>query len=179
MNIHIDPPMNQFQSASVPMQNHRSLNSALKVGHFLLHLLEMTVVMMVGMPILFMLRSLIPASSSYAAAFKSGTILFEFAMAIFMTVPMVAWMIGRGHGWRHSAEMGFAMFSPVALVILLRLLGADTYLPWLSQASHLGMFLGMLIAMLYRRDHYTGRANHSAHAAHQPESTERKMENVS
>ncbi len=148
------------------MPDHQILNSASKVGHFLLHLLEMLVAMMIGMPILFMVRNLIPASSSYAAAFKSGTILSGLAMAIFMTVPMVTWMIVRGHGWRHSAEMGFAMFAPVAVVVGLRLLGADTYLPWLRNASHLGMFLGMLIAMLYRRDHYTGTTSHSAHTAH-------------
>ncbi len=164
MNIQIGEPMDQIKPARLPMQGHQMLASASKVGHFLLHLLEMSVAMMVGMPILFMLRNLIPATSSYAAAFKSGTILSELAMAIFMTVPMVVWMIVRGHGWRHSAEMGFAMFAPVAVVLVLRLMGVDDYLPWLRNAGHLGMFLGMLIAMLYRRDHYTGASSHSMHA---------------
>ncbi len=166
MNVQFDNPMDQINPTTMPTQVRPVLNSVFKVGRFILHFLEMTAAMMVGMPILSMLRNLIPATSSYAAAFKSGTILSELAMAIAMTVPMVAWMIVRRHGWRHSAEMGFAMFGPVAAVVLLRLLGADAYLPWLPNASHPAMFLGMIVAMLYRRDHYTGSASHSAHATH-------------
>ena len=166
MSIESKTTMDFINTASIQVPDHQIRNSALKVGRFVLHFLEMTLAMMVGMPILFMLRNLIPASSSYVAAFKSGTILYDLTMAVFMTVPMLVWMIVRRHGWRHSAEMGFAMFAPVAVVIVLRLLGADAYLPWLSKASHLGMFLGMMIAMLYRREHFTGTAGHSAHTAH-------------
>jgi hypothetical protein len=165
MTTEMNTTMDHIHTDSIQMQDHRIRNFASQVGHFSLHFLEMLLAMMVGMPILFMLRSLIPASSNYAAAFQSGTIGYGFAMTVFMTVPMVAWMIVRGHGWRHSAEMGFAMFMPVAVVIVLRLLGADAYLPWLRNASHLGMFLGMLVAMLYRHDHYTGKTDHAAHAA--------------
>ncbi len=141
-------------------------DSALKAGRFILHFLEMTLAMMVGMPILFMARNLVPASSSYAAALKSGTIPFDLVMTVFMAVPMVAWMIVRRHGWRHSLEMAIGMCAPVAAIAVLRLLGAEAYLPWLPKASHLAMFLGMLAAMLYRHDHFTGRAGHSAHATH-------------
>jgi hypothetical protein len=163
-------PMNQVENTAAPStQAHedRIRTSAWKVGRFTLHFLEMMVAMMVGMPFFFMLRNLIPASSIYAAAFVRGTNLYDLAMGVVMTVPMVIWMIVRGHGWRHSAEMAFAMFAPVAASVMLRLLvGADTYQPWLRQAGYWGMFLGMLIAMLYRRDHYTGKAGHSAHATH-------------
>ncbi len=166
MNIQIDNPLDQINPVSIPTQVRPVLNSVLKVGRFILHFLEMTAAMMVGMPILSMLRNLIPASSSYAAAFKSGTIPSELAMAIAMTVPMVAWMIVRGHGRRHSLEMGFAMFAPVAAIVVLRLLGADAYLPWLRNASHPAMFLGMVIAMLPRRGHYMGKAGHATHTTH-------------
>jgi flagellar biosynthetic protein FliP len=158
--------MVHINTASIQAHDHRIRNSAAKVGRFSLHLLEMLLAMMAGMPILPMLRNLIPASSIYAAAFKSGTNVYGLTMAVFMTVPMVAWMIVRGHGWRHSAEMAFAMFVPLIAIIVLRLLGADAYLPWLDKASHLAMPLAMIIAMLYRRDHYTGKAGHSAHATH-------------
>jgi hypothetical protein len=50
---------------------------------------------------------------------------------------------------------------------LLCSLGVIEYLPWLSEASGPAMFLGMLAAMLYRRDHYTVKAGQSGHAAHQ------------
>ena len=147
--------------ASVPMHDHQNRNTASQVGRFSLHFLEMLLAMMAGMPIFSLARSLIPASSSVAAAFKSGTISYSITMTVFMTLPMVAWMIVRGHGWRHSAEMAFAMLAPVAAIIVLRLLGADAYLPWLDNVSHLAMPLGMIIAMLYRRAEYT-----TGHAAH-------------
>ncbi len=166
MTTEIKTTMVHINTANIQAHDHWIRNSASKAGRFTLHLLEMLLAMMAGMPILFMLRNLIPASSSFAAAYVSGTVLSDLAMGVFMTVPMVAWMIMRGHGWHHSAEMAFAMFAPVAAVIVLRLLGADAYLPWLPKASHLGMFLGMLTAMLYRRGHYTGTASHSAHTAH-------------
>ncbi len=155
-----------FNTTSIPVQDHPIRGSVLKAGRFILHFLEMIVAMMVGMPIFFMLRNLVPASSPYAAAFKSGTILFDLVMTVFMTIPMVTWMIVRRHGWRHSVEMAIGMSTPVAVIDALRLLGAGAYLPWLSKASHLAMFLGMLTVMLYHRDHYTGNAGHSAHAAH-------------
>jgi hypothetical protein len=153
-----------IHTASIPAQDHKIWSSAAKLGRFSLHYLEMVVAMMIGMPFFFMLRNVIPASSSYTAIFVRGTILFDLAMVIVMTIPMVIWMIVRGHGWRHSAEMAFAMSALMVVVIALRLLvGSNTYSPWLRQVGYNGMFLGMLIAMLYRRDHYTGKANHSAH----------------
>ena len=153
-------------TASIPAQDHKIRSFAAKVRRFSLHYLEMLVAMMVGMPILFSLRSVIPASSIYTEIYVRGTNLYDLARLVFMTIPMVIWMIVRGHGWRHSAEMAFAMSAPLAAVIAVRLLGVGASQEWLTQAGYLGMFLGMLIAMLYRRDHYTGKAHHSAHANH-------------
>ncbi len=166
MTITTNTTMDHIHVASTQTHEHRIHNSVIKVWRFFLHLLEMLLAMMVGMPILFMLRNLIPASSSYAEAFGRGTILLDLAMAIFMTVPMVLWMVVRGHGWRHAAEMAFGMNAPVVAIIVLRLLGADVYLPWLVWVSHPVMPLGMIFVMLYRRDHYTGKAGHSAHVTH-------------
>ncbi len=148
-------------AASVPAEAHKILGPAAKVGRFALHFLEMMIAMMVGMPFFFMLRDQVPAASTYTAIFVRGTVMYDLAMDIFMAVPMVIWMIVRGHGWRHSAEMAFAMSAPVVAVITLRLLGFDA--SWLRQAGYWGMFVGMLIAMLYRRDHYAGKGGHSAH----------------
>ena len=166
MATEIKTTKTHIHTASIPAQDHKIRSFAAKVGRFTLHFLEMMLAMMVGMPILFSLRNLIPASSIYTAIFVRGTNLYDLARIVFMTVTMVAWMIVRGHGWRHSAEMAFAMSAPVAAVIALRLLGVGASQEWLIQAGYLGMFLGMLIAMLYRRDHYTGKADHSAHATH-------------
>lgn len=137
---------------------------ASKVGRFLLHLLEMLLAMEAGMIIFHLLENQIPATSSLAAVADSKTIVHKVVMDIFMTVPMLAWMILRGHGWRHSLEMGFAMLAPVAVINLLCSLGAVEYLPWLAEASGPAMYFGMLGAMLYRRDHFTGKAGHLTHA---------------
>jgi hypothetical protein len=107
----------------------------------------------------------IPESSSYASVFARGTYLRAIVSSLFMTVPMVAWMIMRGHGWRHSWEMTGAMLAPVAAIIVLRMLGLDAYLPWIAKINCPAMDLAMLVYMLYHRDHYTGGTGDSAHSA--------------
>jgi flagellar biosynthetic protein FliP len=157
---------NLLNTASIQAQRHRIRTSVSKAGRFILHLLEMLLAMMAGMVALSFLGDLIPAYSSLYFAFRSGTNLYELAMVVSMTVPMVTWMIVRGHGRRHGVEMAFAMFAPVAVIIVLRLLEADAYLPWLADIGHMASFVGMIAAMLYRRDHYTGKVAHSVHANH-------------
>ncbi|HLO30020.1 MAG TPA: hypothetical protein VK249_12835 [Anaerolineales bacterium] len=166
MTTEIQTTKAHIHTASIPAQDHKIRSSAAKLGSFSLHFLEMLLAMMVGMPILFSLRRVIPASTSYSAAFVPGTNLHDVAMVVFMVIPMLIWMVVRGHGWRHSAEMAFAMSVPVAVAICLRALGVGGSQPWLVGVSHLGMLLGMLTAMLYRRDHYTGKAHHVAHRTH-------------
>ena len=127
--------------------------------------MEMLLVMGAGMGIFHVLAGLIPASSGLTAVADRETVVHIVIMDLFMTAPMLAWMIVRGHGWRHGLEMAIAMLAPMAAVTLLCKLGAVEYLPWLQGASGPAMLLGMMVAMLYRRDHYTGNAVHSAHAA--------------
>jgi hypothetical protein len=71
-----------------------------------------------------------------------------------MSVPMVAWMRRRGHGWRASGEMTGAMFVPAAVLILcywLHVVAADAICPLACAA----MLPAMATAMLYRRAEYT------------------------
>jgi hypothetical protein len=166
MNTKIETTLAHPETAHVHPPDRPRRSSASAVGRFILHLLEMQLAMMVGMPVLFMLRNRLAASSSFAAAFQPGTALFGLMAGIFMTVPMVAWMIVRGHGWRHSAEMGLAMLVPFAALLVPQALGLLAFQPWFPVAGCLVMLLCMIIAMLYRRDHYTGKASHAAHAAH-------------
>ena len=147
--------MTTLSDKTLNQASDRSLRKAAsKTGRFLLHLLEMLLAMQAGM-ILFHLMLGLLRIFSIARAFESGTTLHALTMTVFMTIPMVAWMIFRGHGWRHCIEMVVAMIAPVALIGLLCQLGVDTYLPWLAGLSTPLMFLGMILAMLYRRDHYT------------------------
>jgi len=148
---------------SMQERNERIRTVASKAGRFLLHFLEMQIPMVLGMipwhPVVRALR----ASPTYAEAFQRGSALSTIGHGLFMTIPMVAWMVIRRHGWRHSMEMGAAMLAPVLAIIVLCSLGADTYWPWLITLASPAGTLGMLVYMLYRRDHFTEQAGHSAH----------------
>jgi hypothetical protein len=137
----------------------------LRVGRFLWHYAEMMLAMGIGGFLFSLLLRQIPETSIYAAVFARGTYLRAIVSSLFMTAPMVTWMILRGHGWRHSWEMTGAMLAPVAAIILLRMLGVDDYLPWIAKINCVAMDLAMLVYMLYQRDHYMGQTGHIAHTA--------------
>jgi hypothetical protein len=115
----------------------------------------MTVAMMAGMGVFHLAMGRHGAATSATAS-----AVHEVGMVIFMTVPMVAWMRLRGHGWRHGYEMAAGMLLPVAAIWVLLGLGAAATLPWLPGADHPAMLLGMLVAMLLRREHYAGGHGH-------------------
>jgi hypothetical protein len=151
-------------AAGMNADDHRS-NRASKTVRFLLHFLEMQTAMGLGMiPWHWLVREL-RASPTYAEVFQRGSALSTIGHGLFMTIPMVVWMIVRQHGWRHSLEMGAAMFAPGVAIIVLCWLGADTYWPWLITLASPAGTMGMLVYMLYRRDHFTRKAGHSIHTA--------------
>ncbi len=127
--------------------------------------LEKQIPMVLGVLVCYVLGRLIPASSSVRAVYHPGTYLFTAGDVLFLTVPVVAWMIFRGHGWRHSLEMAVAMIAPVAAIIVFGELAANDYLLWLVIAMYPAMCLGILIYMLYRRNYFTGRAGDHAHSS--------------
>lgn len=125
--------------------------------HFARHYLEMLVAMFVGMAVLWL-----PATLALSAAGLSSSELRDDApallllvMAVTMTVPMVAWMRYRGHGWAASGEMAAAMLVPTLGVIALLWVGLVGGLGTLLGLEHVAMLLGMLMAMLLRRDEYS------------------------
>jgi hypothetical protein len=77
--------------------------------------------------------------------------LLLLGMALTMTVPMVAWMRHRGHGWGPAAEMSAAMFLPSLVAIAL---GGTLDVDGQMTVQHAGMFPAMLAAMLLRRSEY-------------------------
>jgi hypothetical protein len=125
------------------------MTNVLTVGRFGLHFVEMVLAMMAGMLVFHMLPLQMDPTSF---AYQSG-------MAVFMTVPMVAWMRVRGHAWRHAVEMSIGMLAPWALVLALVALGGASLAPWLVYLDGPAMLLGMLAVMLLRPAHY-------AHAHH-------------
>lgn len=80
---------------------------------FARHYVEMLVAMVLGMVVLGTPSSLAlsAAGMSMSELHNDTPALMLFGMALTMTVPMVAWMRHRGHGWAASAEMSASKYS--------------------------------------------------------------------
>jgi hypothetical protein len=128
--------------------------------HFIRHYVEMLAAMFVGMGVLFTpaLLALGAAGMSSAELRSDAPALMLLGMGITMTVPMVAWMRYRGHGWPASNEMAAAMMLPTAGVIALLGTGLVADFGTLMTLEHVVMLPAMLVAMLLRRDEYTNGA---------------------
>ncbi len=122
---------------------------------FVRHFLEMVAAMGIGMEVL-------GAVSEAALGLPDRTDVMLVAMAIWMTVPMVAWMRVRGHGWRASGEMAASMLIPTAAMLALLGAGVVTDEGTLLVLEHIVMLPSMLVAMLLRREEYIG--HHHGHA---------------
>ena len=126
--------------------------------HFVRHYVEMLVAMVLGMVVLgtpatFALSA---AGTSMSELHNDLPALMLFGMAVTMTVPMVTWMRYRGHGWPASAEMSASMFVPAFGVIALLWGGLVEDIGALMLIEHVAMLPGMLVAMLLRREEYSG-----------------------
>jgi hypothetical protein len=134
-------------------------------NHFIRHYVEMVVAMFLGMAVLGVPAgwTLSALGTSMHALHSDAPALMLLGMAVTMTVPMVAWMRYRGHGWRPNAEMAASMFIPTFAVIAL--LPAGIEVMTLMGIQHVVMLPAMLVAMLLRRAEYT---HHHGHAHVEP-----------
>ncbi len=121
------------------------------VVQFLRHYGEMVLAMMVGMLVLGMPLGMV----------SHGETLMLLNMGVSMTVPMVAWMRFRGHGWRVSAEMAAAMLVPTAASIAVLGAGLVDDFDAVMMGEHVVMLIAMAAAMLLRPSEYL----HHAHGA--------------
>ena len=96
------------------------------------------------------------------ACANAASLLMFLGMAMTMTVPMVGWMMYRGHGRRANAEMSASMFVPTFAVIGLLWAGLLTDLGVLMIIEHVAMLLAMAAVMLLRPDEYTHHHGHRA-----------------
>lgn len=115
--------------------------------------LELQVPMVLGAAVCYLLARLVPPSSALAEAYHPGTALFTAGDVLYLTLPVVTWMVLRGRGFRHSLEMGAAMLAPVAAIISVGHLGFD-YALWLVTGMYPAMCLGMLAYMLFRPEQH-------------------------
>ena len=129
--------------------------------HVVRHYVEMVVAMFLGMLVLGP-----PAAWALGAmGIDWGRLsddvpaLMFLGMATTMTIPMVAWMVYRGHRWRANAEMSAAMFVPTFAVIGMLWAGLLTDLGVLMLLEHVAMLLAMAGVMLLRPAEY---AHHHA-----------------
>jgi hypothetical protein len=139
---------------------------------FIRHYFEMVVVMFAGMAVLGAPAgwALGAAGSSWSELTDTSPALMLLLMATTMTVPMVAWMRYRGHGWRANTEMAASMVLPTLAAI--GLLAADVAtVGTLLVGEHIAMLLGMLAAMLLRPDEYTHHHGHGQVTVHPQSAT--------
>ena len=124
--------------------------------HFIRHYAEMVIAMFAGMAVLGL-----PAGWALDAMGATADEFMFLGMATTMTVPMVGWMLYRGHGWRANAEMSASMFIPTFAVI--GLLSADllTDVGMLMVVEHVAMLLAMAGVMLLRPAEYMHRHAHA------------------
>jgi hypothetical protein len=116
---------------------------------FLRHYAEMVIAMFLGMAVLGF-----PVDWAMARLGADSHEFMFLGMATTMTVPMVAWMWYRGHGWRANAEMSASMFVPTFAVIGVLSAQLLTDLGMLMVIEHVAMLLAMAGVMLLRPAEY-------------------------
>jgi hypothetical protein len=119
------------------------------VKHFLRHYGEMVLAMFIGMAILG-----VPVDWATRSAGADSDAFMLLGMATTMTVPMVGWMMYRGHGWRANAEMSASMFVPTFAVVGVLTTGILTDVGVLMVVEHVVMLLAMAGVMLLRPAEY-------------------------
>jgi hypothetical protein len=144
-----------MQTTTTPMTHPRRP----AVWNFTRHYIEMVVAMVLGM---FVLGAALAAPLELAGVAVSNwdrdaPALLLLSMAFTMTVPMVAWMRYRGHGWAPAADMTAAMFLPSLVAVGLLWAGLETDTHALMMIQHIAMGPAMLVAMLLRVHEYTGK----------------------
>jgi len=121
-------------------------------AYLIRHYLEMVVAMLLGMVVLGIPGDMLLERAGVDTG-AAGVLLI--GMATYMTLPMVAWMRHRGHGWLPSLEMTAAMYVPTFGALALLEAGALGDAHAAMGIQHVVMFPAMLGVMLLRREEYS------------------------
>jgi flagellar biosynthetic protein FliP len=122
------------------------------LAHFLRHLFEMLLAMMIGM---FAGGAVFVTASGIAVedAIANHAVAWVSVMAFSMTAPMIVWMRYRGHAWSMSLEMAAAMIAPAIPLCLLRM--TDIISGGICGGYCALSAVAMVGVMVYRRDYYS------------------------
>jgi hypothetical protein len=132
--------------------------SGTALRRFTVHYLEMVVAMVAGMVILGPLETLVLDAGGWSTALDRAGVN-ALVMATNMTVAMAGWMRFRGHTRAPIIEMSAAMYVPFLLLLVPLWQGGISEGTFVL-GGHVLMLLGMLLAMLLRREEYTGHHGH-------------------
>jgi len=119
---------------------------------FARHFGEMVLAMFAGMLVLGGVAELAFVIAGSSVAAQSGAFQVML-MGVNMTVPMVLWMIHRGHNRARNTEMAASMMVPTLIAAILAVAGV------LGEEAALGLQHGVMIpamlgVMLWRYPHY-------------------------
>jgi hypothetical protein len=135
-----------------------------RVGHFVLHYLEMCLACCVGGVTLGVAFFGGAALLGYPDLIVRAPMFSTLMLAVLLAVPMVAWMRFRHHGWRPSLEMGAATMGLGIVLLALGTIGVVPVGDMFEWVTRLACPV-MLVPMLLRLNLYTGGMDHHAHAA--------------
>jgi cytochrome bd-type quinol oxidase subunit 2 len=141
------------EGRSSPMAMPAEKEGKRHVSPFWRHFLEMFAAMVVGMiatGAIFIAVVGLKTWDEVATQYPTQSLL---AIAAGMTLPMVAWMLYRGMGWKNAVEMAAVMILPVLPFLCLVWFG-------ITQTAQCGAYcavtvLAMLALMGYRRHEYS------------------------
>jgi hypothetical protein len=139
--------------AGIPVVIRPEKNGRRHVSPFWRHFLQMLAAMGVGMIATAAIFLTIVGAKTWAEVTTQYPTQALLAMAVGMTVPMVAWMVYRGMGWKNSYEMAAVMVLPV--IPFLCLVWFDVTNSAQCGAYCLVTVAAMLGLMLYRRTEYS------------------------
>jgi hypothetical protein len=150
---------------SAPVRHRRVASFLQPVGRFVMHYVEMCMVMCLGAITLSVLVFGAAALLGYSDLPQRAPALTVLIIAINLSLPMAIWMRFRGMAWRPTLEMsGSTMVAGLLLI-------AGYWLGIIAQGSLMGLQTGllacplMLAVMLVRfRLYSTSHKHHHAHA---------------
>ncbi len=147
------PDADPVQEASPDLAIPPEVRRTRRVPPFWRHFLQMFVAMGVGMFITGFILVSIVGLKSFAEVTGRYPTQALLAMAVGMTVPMVAWMLFRGMGWRNSFEMAGAMILPV--IPFLCLIWFNVTKSAQCGAYCMATIVAMLALMRHRQSEYS------------------------